>query len=102
MPGLVWLVLVAMPFIAFTHWLHAARARAGAPKNLKTVAVVVLGDLGRSPRMMYHAQSFAKAGWEVYLVGYAGQLHEASSCGGTLHQQLTRKARCSYVKARPS
>lgn len=40
----------------------------------KSVAVVVLGDLGRSPRIMYHAQSFARAGFTTYLVGYAGAL----------------------------
>lgn len=39
----------------------------------RTVVVLVLGDIGRSPRMMYHAESFAKLGWETYLVGYAGE-----------------------------
>ncbi|CAK9035925.1 unnamed protein product [Durusdinium trenchii] len=36
------------------------------------VAVIVLGDIGRSPRMQYHAVSLAKHGCEVSLVGYAG------------------------------
>ncbi|KAJ3189365.1 mannosyltransferase [Gaertneriomyces sp. JEL0708] len=36
------------------------------------VVVLVLGDIGRSPRMQYHAVSLAKAGKEVYLVGYSG------------------------------
>lgn len=34
------------------------------------VAVVVLGDLGRSPRMLYHARSLGDTGAEVDLVGY--------------------------------
>jgi beta-1,4-mannosyltransferase len=34
--------------------------------------VVVLGDLGRSPRTMYHALALADAGVEVDLVAYAG------------------------------
>ena len=34
------------------------------------VTVVVLGDLGRSPRMLYHARSLADSGAEVHLVGY--------------------------------
>ncbi|MGH7894838.1 MAG: glycosyltransferase [Candidatus Binatia bacterium] len=34
------------------------------------VAVVVLGDLGRSPRMLYHAVALAEAGARVDLVGY--------------------------------
>jgi len=36
------------------------------------VAVVVVGDLGRSPRMQYHALALAQAGVEVDLIGYAG------------------------------
>jgi beta-1,4-mannosyltransferase len=38
----------------------------------KSVAVLVLGDLGRSPRMMYHAQSLSKSGFNVLLIGFAG------------------------------
>ena len=34
--------------------------------------VLVLGDLGRSPRMVNHAASLAALGWHVDLVGYAG------------------------------
>lgn len=36
------------------------------------VAVVVLGDLGRSPRMQYHARALAAAGVSVDLVGESG------------------------------
>ncbi|THH11353.1 hypothetical protein EW145_g704 [Phellinidium pouzarii] len=39
---------------------------------LRSVAIIVLGDVGRSPRMMYHAESFAKARFQTYLVGYTG------------------------------
>lgn len=35
-------------------------------------AVIVLGDLGRSPRMQYHAASLAEAGHDVDLVGLEG------------------------------
>jgi hypothetical protein len=38
-----------------------------------TVQVVVLGDLGRSPRMQYHALSIVNHGGHVQLVGYRGQ-----------------------------
>ncbi|KAF2878131.1 beta-1,4-mannosyltransferas-like protein [Massariosphaeria phaeospora] len=45
-------------------------------KHGKTVQVVVLGDIGRSPRMQYHAISIAKHGGRVYLVGYReSELH---------------------------
>lgn len=38
----------------------------------KSVCVVVLGDIGRSPRMQYHALSLAKEGFNVDIVGYGG------------------------------
>lgn len=38
-----------------------------------TVQIVVLGDIGRSPRMQYHALSIAKLGGEVSLIGYKGK-----------------------------
>ncbi|XP_034255982.1 chitobiosyldiphosphodolichol beta-mannosyltransferase [Thrips palmi] len=38
----------------------------------KSVCVVVVGDVGRSPRMQYHALSLAKEGFDVDLIGYAG------------------------------
>ncbi|CAK9814223.1 Chitobiosyldiphosphodolichol beta-mannosyltransferase [Anthophora plagiata] len=43
-------------------------------KKYKNVCIVVLGDLGRSPRMQYHAISFAKEGFTVDLIGYPGSL----------------------------
>lgn len=39
-----------------------------------TVQIVVLGDIGRSPRMQYHALSIAKHGGHVDLIGYHGKL----------------------------
>ncbi|OJD17105.1 hypothetical protein ACJ73_08825, partial [Blastomyces percursus] len=36
-----------------------------------SVHIVVLGDIGRSPRMQYHALSFAKHGGIVSVIGYA-------------------------------
>ncbi|KAJ3758581.1 mannosyltransferase [Lentinula raphanica] len=40
--------------------------------SLRSVAIVVLGDIGRSPRMMYHAESFAENGLMTYVIGYGG------------------------------
>ena len=37
--------------------------------------IIVLGDIGRSPRMQYHALSLAKTGFEVDIVGYGGKSH---------------------------
>lgn len=41
-------------------------------KQGRSVQVVVLGDIGRSPRMQYHALSIAKHGGKVFLIGYQG------------------------------
>ena len=37
-----------------------------------SVQVVVLGDIGRSPRMQYHALSLAKHGGRVQVIGHLG------------------------------
>ncbi|KAH6659334.1 chitobiosyldiphosphodolichol beta-mannosyltransferase [Truncatella angustata] len=41
----------------------------GSPESVR-VHVLVLGDIGRSPRMQYHALSIAKHGGTVDLIGY--------------------------------
>ena len=46
---------------------------------MRSVVVFVLGDVGRSPRMMYHAESFANNGFETYVVGYRGMQCKAPS-----------------------
>ena len=47
---------------------------AGSPDEPVSVQVLVLGDIGRSPRMTYHALSIAKHGGKVNLIGYLGAL----------------------------
>ena len=51
----------------------AAAAAAAATTMSLHVVVIVLGDLGRSPRMQYHVQSFLDAGHSVTFVGYTGE-----------------------------
>jgi beta-1,4-mannosyltransferase len=51
-----------------------------APKQAIRVTVVVLGDLGRSPRMRYHALALADCGVEVDLIGYAGSALPRALC----------------------
>lgn len=56
-------------------WFSYATFKTLKPRNdheLRSVAILVLGDIGRSPRMMYHAQSFAENGFVTDLIGYAG------------------------------
>src|SRR5215510_10450771 len=54
-------------------WRHAMieHPRMSRAQRIQ-VSVVVLGDVGRSPRMLYHAQALASALAEVDVVGYAG------------------------------
>ncbi|NWH36632.1 ALG1 mannosyltransferase, partial [Chloropsis hardwickii] len=60
-PGL-WPAVAALLFLLL--W---RRRRAGGAGR---VCVAVLGDLGRSPRMQYHALALARHGREVALLGY--------------------------------
>lgn len=51
-----------------------------------SVAVLVLGDIGRSPRMMYHSQSFAQREFETFIIGYRGKVHMSSAaCSCAVH-----------------
>nr|CAD7264715.1 unnamed protein product [Timema shepardi] len=38
----------------------------------KCVSIIVLGDIGRSPRMQYHSLSLADEGYNVDVIGYGG------------------------------
>ena len=38
----------------------------------QSVCVLVLGDIGRSPRMQYHSLSLANNGAKVNFIGYSG------------------------------
>lgn len=48
---------------------HGARVRNSDGKSKIRVQVLVLGDIGRSPRMQYHALSIARHGGLVDLIG---------------------------------
>lgn len=45
-----------------------------------TVQILVLGDIGRSPRMQYHALSIARKGGKVVIIGYQGKFLFNSDC----------------------
>lgn len=55
-----------------TYGVHLILNTKPEKASFRSVAILVLGDMGRSPRMMYHAESWAKSGFETYLVGYRG------------------------------
>ena len=63
-------------------------------------AVIVIGDLGRSPRMQYHALSLAEAGAEVDLIGLEGAPlvtavagHPRITCHRIPDRALSRRSR---------
>lgn len=55
-------------FLNFYHYLEQSKIQIVMCQ--KSVCVVVLGDIGRSPRMQYHALSLAAEGHKVDIVGY--------------------------------
>ena len=87
-----WAAVVSLLVLGLTalawQWLQRARAR----PTSKSIAVVVLGDLGRSPRMLYHAESLVARGWFVSLVGYEGALRTSSAAVRSEPSRLDRYA----------
>jgi beta-1,4-mannosyltransferase len=70
--GVVLQILWGLLFL----WIvYATLSKSSHTPAMRTVAVLVLGDIGRSPRMMYHAESFAKSGFVTVLVGYKGMYY---------------------------
>ncbi|SMN18017.1 similar to Saccharomyces cerevisiae YBR110W ALG1 Mannosyltransferase, involved in asparagine-linked glycosylation in the endoplasmic reticulum (ER) [Maudiozyma saulgeensis] len=53
------LIYYAIPFLFY-----------GNRSTKKRIIIFVLGDIGHSPRMCYHAQSFAAKGFQVEFCGY--------------------------------
>ena len=52
-------------------------------KSKTSVQILVLGDIGRSPRMQYHALSISKNGGQVVMIGYKGEMRLFASFQGT-------------------
>ncbi|XP_025152457.1 chitobiosyldiphosphodolichol beta-mannosyltransferase isoform X2 [Harpegnathos saltator] len=61
------LTLILLSFLLIARKLYLQRFKCS-----KNICVVVLGDVGRSPRMQYHAISFAKQDYVVDIIGYPG------------------------------
>ena len=67
-------LLLGLFLVVLALILNPSLARSQTAGSAKThrVQVLVLGDIGRSPRMTYHALSIAKHGGQVDLIGYLG------------------------------
>ncbi|XP_071948728.1 chitobiosyldiphosphodolichol beta-mannosyltransferase-like [Antedon mediterranea] len=61
------LMFVTILFLYMASGFRIARSGSQA-------CIIVLGDIGRSPRMQYHALSFAKLKFDVDIVGYGGSI----------------------------
>jgi len=65
-------ILLMLPSRYIKHSPPKAVSSAFANEPKISVQVLVLGDIGRSPRMQYHAMSIAKHGGRVDVIGYQG------------------------------
>lgn len=74
-------ILLLLPSRYVKESLSQEAAKTGAKTS---VQVLVLGDIGRSPRMQYHAMSIAKHGGRVDIVGYQGIYTYFAQSIGTL------------------
>lgn len=66
------ILLLLLPTRYTRHSPPKATASGSANEPKISVQVLVLGDIGRSPRMQYHAMSIAKHGGRVDVIGYQG------------------------------
>ncbi|OCF75995.1 hypothetical protein I204_03292 [Kwoniella mangroviensis CBS 8886] len=63
----IFLIIVAPWTLFFVMLIQRTTMR---PSRRNTAVVLVIGDIGRSPRMMYHTSSLAKHDIETWMVGY--------------------------------
>ncbi|WRT68208.1 uncharacterized protein IL334_005183 [Kwoniella shivajii] len=63
----IFLILIAPSTLFFVLLVRQTSLR---PSRKKTATILVIGDIGRSPRMMYHSSSLAKKGYEAWIIGY--------------------------------
>jgi beta-1,4-mannosyltransferase len=66
------LVLLILPSRYVNHSPPKATSTGSVDEPKISVQVLVLGDIGRSPRMQYHAASIAKHRGRVDIIGYQG------------------------------
>ncbi|KAJ7806165.1 mannosyltransferase [Mycena olivaceomarginata] len=64
--------LVATAIILWLAWKIWAFFKPRNAHTMRSVVIVVLGDIGRSPRMMYHAESFLENDFFTDIIGYGG------------------------------
>lgn len=85
----LWLVLAvaASTLLVILLLLRPSTYAEGA--KVTSVQIVVLGDIGRSPRMQYHAASVAQHGGLVQLIGYSGTYISGNTKAETNHSRVS-------------
>lgn len=77
------LVLLMLPSRYVKHSPPKETMNGVANEPKISVQVLVLGDIGRSPRMQYHAMSIAKHGGRVDMIGYQGMQPNSHNLSAT-------------------
>ena len=71
----------------------------GKERSANRVSILVLGDIGRSPRMQYHALSIAKHGGFVDLIGYLeSEIHPAILANSSIIKVQALQPTPDYLK----
>ncbi|KAF9946541.1 hypothetical protein BGZ70_003168 [Mortierella alpina] len=67
-------IIIGLTFMVLFRFIGylAAKPPKVAAIGKKSFCIVVLGDVGHSPRMLLHARSALSAGWRVDFIGYKG------------------------------
>ncbi|KAF9929079.1 hypothetical protein FBU30_001865 [Linnemannia zychae] len=67
-------IIIGLAFMVFFRFIGylASKPPKAAAVGRKALCLVVLGDIGRSPRMLLHARSALNAGYKVDVIGYKG------------------------------
>ena len=68
-------IIIGLTFMVLFRFIGylAAKTPKVAAIGKKSFCIVVLGDVGHSPRMLLHARSALSAGWRVDFIGYKGK-----------------------------
>uniref|UniRef100_A0A3B4ZFQ0 Chitobiosyldiphosphodolichol beta-mannosyltransferase n=1 Tax=Stegastes partitus TaxID=144197 RepID=A0A3B4ZFQ0_9TELE len=93
-PGTV-VCLAAVAGLLLPLWGFRLRQRNGGTE--RRVCVLVLGDIGRSPRMQYHALSLSRHGYQVTFVGFL----DSKPHQDVLNEEKIRILSIAEVKAGP-
>lgn len=95
-----WLPLAVVVLTIFSIFLLSLPSTYGAESRFTSaraktelrVQIAVLGDIGRSPRIQYHALSIAKHGGMVDVVGYTGRVFFFPKVGTIIAHDLKDSA----------